>query len=305
MKKTWLNIVLVVAMVLISATPAFAQDTSIPDGVPGHAQTDDTVPADLPDGKGGLPAGFNPVSQVFLPMATLSDIDVAVEALSADEAAAAAAAAVQASSLDMLSLAEPIVAEAGAGPARSRANANARIDIVVRMTEQSVAQMVGAAGEDTVVAAEAQADVQAKALSQQDQVIAWVKKNDPSAQVLGRMKVALNAVIFNVDGKVIPALAAVPGVASINPVIDYELDLSETVPYIGGTATQAMGYNGTGVVVAVLDSGIDYTHANLVGWAHCRPMTPPTSIRRRVMVSSPHPRSSTVTTLSAKPGLGQ
>ncbi|MDQ2966621.1 MAG: S8 family serine peptidase, partial [Chloroflexota bacterium] len=38
------------------------------------------------------------------------------------------------------------------------------------------------------------------------------------------------------------------------------MDLSETVPYIGAAAVQAAGFDGTGVRVAVLDSGIDYTH---------------------------------------------
>ena len=37
------------------------------------------------------------------------------------------------------------------------------------------------------------------------------------------------------------------------------------MPYIGATAVQAMGFDGTGVRVAVLDSGIDYLHANLGG----------------------------------------
>src|SRR5207244_6996323 len=46
---------------------------------------------------------------------------------------------------------------------------------------------------------------------------------------------------------------------------NYGLDLSETVPYIGATAVQNAGVNGTGVRVAVLDTGIDYTHKFLGG----------------------------------------
>ena len=41
--------------------------------------------------------------------------------------------------------------------------------------------------------------------------------------------------------------------------------LGTTVPYIGAAAVQATGVDGTGVVVAVLDSGVDYTHRNLGG----------------------------------------
>ena len=51
----------------------------------------------------------------------------------------------------------------------------------------------------------------------------------------------------------------------VRRVMDYKLDLSETVPYVGGAALQARGTDGAGVRVAVLDSGIDYTHKNLGG----------------------------------------
>ena len=51
----------------------------------------------------------------------------------------------------------------------------------------------------------------------------------------------------------------------MRPVLTYQLTLPETVPYVGGAAVQASGRDGTGVNVAVLDSGIDYTHRNLGG----------------------------------------
>lgn len=77
---------------------------------------------------------------------------------------------------------------------------------------------------------------------------------------LGRLTNALNALVFSVDAGQVPAIAALPGVLSVRPLHDYKLDLSETVPYIGATAVQNVGVDGTGVKVAVLDSGIDYTH---------------------------------------------
>jgi len=70
----------------------------------------------------------------------------------------------------------------------------------------------------------------------------------------------MNAVMLEVDASALTALAQNPNVVSINPIRNYELDLSETVPYIGATAVQAAGFDGTGVRVAVIDSGIDYTH---------------------------------------------
>ena len=82
---------------------------------------------------------------------------------------------------------------------------------------------------------------------------------------MGRVTKALNAVIIKIDAAQVPAVAALPNVRSVRKLGEYQLDLSETVPYIGASAVQAAGIDGTGVKVAVLDSGIDYTHRNLGG----------------------------------------
>src|SRR6266446_2687521 len=82
---------------------------------------------------------------------------------------------------------------------------------------------------------------------------------------LGRVSKSHNAVAFSIDASKLSALAAHPGVVAVRPVVDYSLALSETVPYIGATAVQNLGVTGKGIRVAVLDSGIDYTHRNLKG----------------------------------------
>ncbi len=82
---------------------------------------------------------------------------------------------------------------------------------------------------------------------------------------LGRVSVAHNAIAVRIDASQLKSVVAIPGVRSVRPVINYELHLGETVPYVGGTTVQGMGFDGTGVTVAVLDSGVDYTHKNLGG----------------------------------------
>jgi len=85
------------------------------------------------------------------------------------------------------------------------------------------------------------------------------------ASELARVQIAHNAVAVTVDAAQLASIAQLPGVAKVRPVVNYEMDLSETVPYVGAARVQAAGHTGAGVRVAVLDSGIDYTHRNLGG----------------------------------------
>ena len=82
---------------------------------------------------------------------------------------------------------------------------------------------------------------------------------------IARVRIAYNAAIVRIDASKLVDLATLPGVSTVQRVNDYRIDLSETVPYIGAAAAQQVGLDGHGVKVAVLDSGIDYTHRNLGG----------------------------------------
>ena len=130
--------------------------------------------------------------------------------------------------------------------------------VVVSLTELAAAD-VAAQGPTAQ-----QAQVR-RARAQQDAVIASAQRLDGNVRVLGRTGKATNVVMLSIDAGTLAALAADPAVVSIKPVIDYQMALDETVPYVGATAVQAAGFKGKGVRVAVLDSGIDYTHAAFGG----------------------------------------
>ena len=133
--------------------------------------------------------------------------------------------------------------------------------VIVRFSEPPVARAVA----NGLQSRPAQIAQQDRIQAQQDAFVAEATSRDANARVLGNARIALNAVMMSVDAAVLTDLAANPDVVSINRIADYQMDLSETVPYIGATAVQNMGYDGTGVRVAVLDSGIDYYHADLGG----------------------------------------
>lgn len=87
------------------------------------------------------------------------------------------------------------------------------------------------------------------------------------ATVLARVELAHNAVALRVDAAALPRIAQMEGVARIRPVVNYEREpltaraKAQATPSNASTRT----IDGRGVRVAVLDSGIDYTHYNLGG----------------------------------------
>jgi minor extracellular serine protease Vpr len=145
------------------------------------------------------------------------------------------------------------------------ARASGRVDVVVGLTDAplSVAHGRNAKQQGGLLTPAQQRTYLAQLAQKQDALVAQVRSY--GGQELGRVSKAHNAVVVSIDASQLAALAATPGVKSIRPVVDYELDLSNTVPYIGAAAVQATGFNGAGVRVAVLDSGIDYTHAAFGG----------------------------------------
>jgi subtilisin family serine protease len=132
--------------------------------------------------------------------------------------------------------------------------------VVVRLQAAPVAE-VAAMGADATLQQNQLNSIQA----QQGGFIARARAIDPNATVLGTAQKALNAVMLRVDAASLRALAADPDVVSIKPVVNYQRALEETVPYIGARAVQELGFRGAGVRIAILDTGIDYTHAHLGG----------------------------------------
>ena len=148
---------------------------------------------------------------------------------------------------------------------RSLLDAQGPVDVVVQLSGQPLAV---ANGPDSRSAGGRMNRGQQIAYSQklrrdQDAVLARVLAL--GGKEIGRVHIAYNAALVRIDASKAEALANLPGVTSIQRASDFHINLTETVPYIGAAAVQAAGVTGKGVRVAVLDSGIDYTHRNLGG----------------------------------------
>lgn len=105
----------------------------------------------------------------------------------------------------------------------------------------------------------------ADVLVEQTAFISRIQQAAPSATVIGAVQLVANTVFLEIDANELGVLANDRAVTRVTPTGDYKRNLTETVPYIGAETLKGLGVTGKGVRVAVIDSGIDYTHASLGG----------------------------------------
>ncbi|HZF30241.1 MAG TPA: S8 family serine peptidase [Gammaproteobacteria bacterium] len=165
---------------------------------------------------------------------------------------------------DVSDLAVPGAPLAADASSRSFAAAG-EIQVVVQLSAESLAVANGRNAKQTGARLDAAQGRQHLLRLDQDQNALLARIRTLGGREGPRLTRALNAVIVSIDAAQLPAVRALPGVTTVRPVRDYRRDLSATVPYIGAAAVQSAGTDGTGVRVAVLDSGIDYTHKSFGG----------------------------------------
>jgi minor extracellular serine protease Vpr len=89
---------------------------------------------------------------------------------------------------------------------------------------------------------------------------------DADIQVVGQTSKLVNSILVKADQNQLTALLSNPDIADILPIYDYKLDVADSADYINATKVIAAGTaTGKGQRVAVLDTGVDYTHKALGG----------------------------------------
>ena len=157
------------------------------------------------------------------------------------------------------------------GPSAKRQTLTGRVQVGIKLQDPPLVVAVGVNAKQngiTMTAAQ-QIAYLAQIKQKQDAVMAQVAAL--GGVELGRASKAHNALAVSVDASSLQSIHGISGVLAVRPLADYQIsaapvpDLATTDAYLGIASVQAGGVTGAGIRVALLDSGIDYTHYNLGG----------------------------------------
>jgi subtilisin family serine protease len=138
------------------------------------------------------------------------------------------------------------------------------VRMLVVLSEPSVADARAASASHSITSTE-RASVVQRVRSQHDAMRGSLEGR--GAKVLKQYHGAVNGMKVDVKPSQIESLKALPGVLKVLPVPVHTRDNAMTVPYIGAPAVWqgVNGLRGEHIKVAIIDTGIDYTHANFGG----------------------------------------
>lgn len=142
------------------------------------------------------------------------------------------------------------------------ANSNGTVTVIVEMTGDPVAVVEAKKGSDLTKAERAQVKESLKAAQQP--VVKTVEAE--GGNVEATMQSAYNGVQATIPADAVDTVAALPNVVAIRGARTHTIENATSVPFLGVPEVwQSTGYTGQNVKVAIIDTGIDYTHANFGG----------------------------------------
>ena len=143
---------------------------------------------------------------------------------------------------------------------------DAPVQVFVRLSTPSVAELNATAMKTTgALASDAAQAAQVTAINAEQANMRSVLASH-GATLLSSLRVGANGLRVSVPASEIANLRALPGVRSVGRVVRYRPTNITSVPAIGAPQVwQKYNAKGKGVSIAIIDTGIDYTHANFGG----------------------------------------
>jgi subtilisin family serine protease len=137
------------------------------------------------------------------------------------------------------------------------------VTVVLEMAGESVAEQQGNAGRRLDRAEKQRAKDGLK--GQQEAIRGHIEGR--GGRVLATYQAAYNGMKVRISRDRVSELAALPGVVAVRPVMLHKPNNVHGVPLVGAPAVWdgLRGLRGDGVKVAIIDTGIDYTHATFGG----------------------------------------
>ena len=140
------------------------------------------------------------------------------------------------------------------------------VAVVVELEQPSLIASMTAAGQTPrTMSAAAQRSYAEGLLAAQAPLVAEVQAR--GGVVMGQYTKTYNGILVKAPGKEIAALYKLPGVKAVHRAPLHTVELGASVPLINADDVWAIGpgADGEGVTIAIIDTGIDYTHAAFGG----------------------------------------
>jgi minor extracellular serine protease Vpr len=142
--------------------------------------------------------------------------------------------------------------------------ADERVKVVVTMSTASVAEVRATTADHTISQADHDA-IQTQVMNQHAALEPSIVSR--GGKVLAHYHDALNGMKIEIARGELADLANMPGVVQVVDVPKYKMKNAVSVPYIGAPEVWqgVPGFRGEKVKIAIIDTGVDYTHANFGG----------------------------------------
>jgi subtilisin family serine protease len=143
--------------------------------------------------------------------------------------------------------------------------ADREVTVILKLSGASVGEQMAAAKRQGRELSKAERDrIKAELKAAQDGLKGRIE--GAGGRVLFDYQSAYNGLAVRTPARNIPALMSLPGVERVLPSRVYERENTAGVQYIEANDAWAdLGHTGDGVKIAVLDTGVDYFHANFGG----------------------------------------